>query len=131
MMRTDIVDDTIRVAQQKTAAKLSIPIHEALARLLAIANRNHETILVTAYGNPFSVKGFGNMMSNAIRDAGLPRRCVPHGLRKAAARAAAGGPARHRGDRPKLVTPITLSTRILARLLDICWTQTKRYQLSN
>jgi integrase len=86
MMRTDIVDDTIRVAQQKTAAKLSIPIHEALGRLLAIANRIHETILVTAYGNPFSVKGFGNMMSNAIREAGLPRRCVPHGLRKAAAR---------------------------------------------
>jgi len=86
MMRTDIVDDTIRVAQQKTAAKLSIPIHEALDRLLAIVNRNHETILVTAYGKPFSIKGFGNMMSNAIREAGLPRRCVPHGLRKAAAR---------------------------------------------
>jgi integrase len=33
-----------------------------------------------------SVKGFGNMVSTAIRDAGLPRRCKPHGLRKAAAR---------------------------------------------
>jgi len=32
------------------------------------------------------VKGFGNMMSDAIREAGLPQRCKPHGLRKAAAR---------------------------------------------
>ncbi len=32
------------------------------------------------------MKGFGNMMSNAIDEAGLPSRCKPHGLRKAAAR---------------------------------------------
>ena len=42
--------------------------------------------MATAYNKPFSVKGFGNMMSSAIRDAGLPRRCKPHGLRKSAAR---------------------------------------------
>jgi len=87
MSWTDIVADTIRVAQQKTAAKLCIPIHVSLGRLLAIANRDHATtIMATAYNKPFSVKGFGNMMSSAIRDAGLPRRCKPHGLRKAAAR---------------------------------------------
>jgi hypothetical protein len=74
MMWTDIVGDTIRVAQQKTAEKLSIPIHDALQRLLAIANCHHETILATAYGKLFSVKGFGNMISTAIREAGLPQR---------------------------------------------------------
>ena len=78
--------DTIRVAQQKTAAKLSIPIHQYLNHLLAIADRNCTTILATAYGKPFSVKGLGNMVSAAIRAAGLPTRCKPHGLRKAAAR---------------------------------------------
>jgi integrase len=86
MTWADIVGDTIRVAQQKTAAKLTIPIHGALQRELAIANHDHTTILVTAYGERFSVKGFGNMMSNAIRAAGLPKRCKAHGLRKAAAR---------------------------------------------
>ena len=86
MLWTDLVGDAIRVAQQKTTTKLTIPIHEALSRLLAIANRNHANILVTAYKQPFSVKGFGNMMSTAIREAGLPGRCKPHGLRKAAAR---------------------------------------------
>jgi enterobacteria phage integrase len=86
MSWTDIVGDTIRVAQRKTAAKLSIPIHDALHRLLAIANNHDQTILATAYGKPFSVKGFGNMMSRAISEAGLPQRCKSHGLRKAAAR---------------------------------------------
>ena len=86
MLWSDHIGDTIRVAQQKPAAKLTIPIHDSLARLLASADRSQTTILVTAFKKPFSVKGFGNMMSGAIRDAGLLSRCKPHGLRKAAAR---------------------------------------------
>jgi enterobacteria phage integrase len=86
MTWADIVGDAIRVAQQKTAAKLTIPIHESLDRVLSTANRNHSTILVTADGERFSVKGFGQMISTAIRDARLPERCKAHGLRKAAAR---------------------------------------------
>ena len=86
MLWTDLVGDAIRVAQQKTKTKLTIPIHKALNRLLATANRDHANIVATAYKQPFSVKGFGNMMSTAIREAGLPGRCKPHGLRKAAAR---------------------------------------------
>ena len=86
MTWADNVGDAIRVAQQKTAAKLTIPIHEALQRVLSTANRSYATILVTAYGEQFSVKGFGQMISAAIREAGLPERCKAHGLRKAAAR---------------------------------------------
>jgi len=86
MTWADIVGDTIRVAQQKTAAKLTIPIHEALDRVLSTANRGCSSILATAFGERFSVKGFGQMISTAIREAGLPERCKAHGLRKAAAR---------------------------------------------
>jgi enterobacteria phage integrase len=86
MLWSDHIGDTIRVAQQKTATKLTIPVHESLAGLLATAKRDHPTILTTQFKKPFSVKGFGNMMSNAIDEAGLPARCKPHGLRKAAAR---------------------------------------------
>jgi|SRR5271169_117931 len=86
MMWSDLIGDALRVAQQKTAANLTIPIHESLSRLLEIADQNCTTILATAYDKPFSVKGFGNMVTTAIRDAGLPPRCKPHGLRKAAAR---------------------------------------------
>jgi len=86
MSWSDYVGGTIRVAQQKTATKLTIPLHDDLEELLALESRADGTILATAYEKPFSVKGFGQMMSAAIREAGLPRRCKAHGLRKAAAR---------------------------------------------
>lgn len=86
MTWADIAGDTIRVTQTKTKARLIVPLHPALSDVLAKARREHVAILTTAYGQPFSVKGFGNMMSNAIRAAGLPGECKAHGLRKAAAR---------------------------------------------
>lgn len=82
----DIAGDTIRVAQQKTAAKLVITLHPNLRRVLAMAPRSHLSILATAFDQSFTVKGFGNMISTAIQTAGLPSRCKAHGLRKAAAR---------------------------------------------
>jgi hypothetical protein len=46
------------------------------------------TLLVTAYGKPFTAAGFGNWFGDKCRAAGLPR-CTAHGLRKALARRAA------------------------------------------
>jgi enterobacteria phage integrase len=86
MQWTDLVGGAIRVAQQKTKTKLTIPLHSDLKALLAVACREHATIVSTSYKKPFSVKGFGQMMTVAIRKAALPQRCKPHGLRKAAAR---------------------------------------------
>jgi len=43
-------------------------------------------MLTTAFNKPFTNAGYGNMMADAIATAGLPNRCVLHGLRKAAAR---------------------------------------------
>jgi enterobacteria phage integrase len=83
---SDYVGDTIRVAQKKTSTKVTIPVHEHLEELLTRETRTTGAIVATAYGQPFSAKGFGNMMSAAIRQAGLPARCKAHGLRKAAAR---------------------------------------------
>jgi integrase len=82
---------TIEVVQQKTGQqasdeKLVIPVHRNLQRELALAKQRHVVILATAFGRPFSAKGFGNFMSDAIRAAGLPTKCKAHGLRKAAAR---------------------------------------------
>ena len=61
--------------------------------------------LTAAYGEPFSVKGFGQFISSAIRAAGLPDRCKAHGLPKAAARRLAevgGTTASHHGyNRPQ------------------------------
>jgi integrase len=91
MSYAHIDGDTIEVAQQKTGhensdEKLIIPMHRNLRHELALAKRKHVVILATAFGQPFSLKGFGNFMSEAIKAAGLPARCKAHGLRKAAAR---------------------------------------------
>jgi integrase len=91
MSYAHIDGDTIEVAQQKTGQensdeKLVIPMHRNLRQELALAKRKHVVILATAYGQPFSLKGFGNFVSDAIQAAGLPARCKAHGLRKAAAR---------------------------------------------
>jgi integrase len=86
MVWADVAGDTIRVAQLKTKEKLVIPLHPKLQAELARAERTQMAILATAFGKPFTVKGFGNMMADAIRAAGLPTRCKTHGLRKAAAR---------------------------------------------
>jgi len=43
-------------------------------------------MLTTTFGKPFTNAGYGNMMADTIAAAGLPDRCVLHGLRKAAAR---------------------------------------------
>jgi integrase len=61
-------------------------LHPDLQEILGCWPRTHIAILTTVFGKPFSVAGFGNMMGDSIRAAGLPARCVSHGLRKAAAR---------------------------------------------
>ena len=72
--------------QEESDEKLVIPMRPILQRELALHKKTHVVILATEWGKPFTVKGFGNFMSDAIRAAGLPARCKAHGLRKAAAR---------------------------------------------
>ncbi|KLK90291.1 integrase [Microvirga vignae] len=86
MTWADIQGNSIRVVQQKTGAKLTIPMHRNLVGVLAAAGRQHVTILNTAYGKPFTVDGFSGFMRDAITEAGLPLECQAHGLRKAAGR---------------------------------------------
>jgi integrase len=81
----------IRVVQQKTGAKLSIPIHRDLAHELAIQDVRHRLeaghpILFARPGKAWSDAGFRQWLRTAFDAAGLPERCKPHGLRKAAAR---------------------------------------------
>ena len=82
----DVDNGLIRVVQGKTGAKLSVPLHPDPSEALSSWPHRAERILVTTFGKPFSSTGFGNFMADKIADAGLPDRCVTHGLRKAAAR---------------------------------------------
>ncbi len=85
MTWTDIAGGTIRVTQWKTDAKLVVPLHRDLLESLRLLKREHLAIITTEFGKAFSQAGFGNWMADNIGKAGLPDRCVLHGLRKAAA----------------------------------------------
>jgi hypothetical protein len=66
--------------------RLLVPLHPELYDILAASARREGAILQTAFGSAFSSKGISNFMAIRIGKAGLPERCVTHGLRKAAAR---------------------------------------------
>lgn len=78
-------DGRIQVTQEKTGARLWLPVPQELEDELDRHERKHLVILATEYGKPRSAAGYGNWMREAIRSANLPARCSPHGLRKAAA----------------------------------------------
>lgn len=87
----DVKDGMIGVTPLKTkrtsGVKLWIPIHPELQAVLNAAERDGDAILQTAFGQPFTSNGLGSgFMAVKIEKAGLPERCVTHGLRKAAAR---------------------------------------------
>jgi integrase len=86
MTWADVSERTIRVVQQKTGRKLTIPLHRELLTVLAGAEREYAMIINTDYGRPFTVDGFSQWLRIAITAAGLPLDCQPHGLRKAAGR---------------------------------------------
>jgi integrase len=75
----------LTVCQEKTGAKLSIPLHPTLQAILASTPIGNMTFLTTQFGKPFTSNGFGNWFRDQCNAAGLPQ-CSAHGLRKAAAR---------------------------------------------
>jgi integrase len=83
MGRQHIENGGISVRQQKTGTQVWIPIHDALAPM--IAGIGNLTFLTTERGKPFTVGGFGGWFRHNCRAAGL-EGCSAHGLRKAAAR---------------------------------------------
>jgi integrase/recombinase XerD len=74
---------------------VDLPLSPELQHIIQATPTGHLAFLVTAYGKPFSVKGFGNKMRVWCDQAGLPQ-CSAHGLRKAAAtRLAESGATAH------------------------------------
>jgi len=86
MGRQHIRNGMITVRQQKTGTILQIPIHSKLHEALGTTPDKQLTFLTTEFGKPFSFAGFGNWFRDRCNEAGLPKRCSAHGLRKAACR---------------------------------------------
>jgi integrase len=76
----------VKVTQQKTGARLVIPLHTDLRAVLAAAPRDNFTVLNSIRRRPFTITGYSAFFRDAITAAGLPEDCQPHGLRKAAGR---------------------------------------------
>jgi len=80
-------DGWLKFTQYKNATRnpisLEIPILVELQRIIhATTPLGKDTYLVTEFGKPFSVAGFGNRFRKWCDEAGLPH-CSAHGLRKA------------------------------------------------
>jgi integrase len=84
--RSDITKGTITLSQQKTGTKLVIPIHPALERSIKAFPANGDHILTDAHGKPVQRRTLTRIIRLAVKQAGLPARCVAHGLRKTALR---------------------------------------------
>lgn len=87
MTRADISDGMIYVVQEKTGAKVWIPIHPDLLRAMKASTVQGLTYLIAKpNGQQMKRATLSALMRAAIKGAGLPKRCVGHGLRKAAMR---------------------------------------------
>ncbi len=86
MKRADIADGAVHVIQEKTGAELWVPIHHDLQRAMKAYPAKGLTLIGDPNGRPIKRQALSRMMRAAIKEAGLPGRCVSHGLRKANAR---------------------------------------------
>src|SRR5262249_20404443 len=85
MGRQHVRDGVLQVRQQKTGTRLLIPIHPALAEVLA-ASPKGDLVCVWGRGRqPYTAAGFGTLSRQWCAAAGLPH-CSSHGLRKVACR---------------------------------------------
>jgi integrase len=86
MGRQHVRDDALHVRQQKTGFALAIPIHPDLQTVLTVTPRDQLTFLVTNAGKPYTGTTFSDQFRKWCDEAGLPKECSAHGLRKAACR---------------------------------------------
>jgi integrase len=84
--RQHVRDGKFVIRQSKTGKRLVLPIAQPLAAAIdAMPASDAMCFIVTEWGRPFSVKGFGGWFREQCDAAGLPR-CTAHGLRKATMR---------------------------------------------
>ncbi len=74
--------DEFRFQQGKGKRDLVLPVTPMLRDVLEGTELPGPTVVVTAYGKPFSIKSLSGRMFDWTRAAGLPPGCVLHGLRK-------------------------------------------------
>jgi integrase len=84
MGRQHIKDGVLSVTQEKTGARLAIPVHPELQAVLDATPSGQLTFLTTKTGKSYAAGDFSEQFRAWCDAAGLPQRCTFHGLRKAA-----------------------------------------------
>jgi enterobacteria phage integrase len=83
MRRSDLRGGAIHVKPEKTGVELVIPIHPNLQRSMKAYLAKGLSLIGQANGRPISGAGLSSVIERAAKTAGLPDKCVPHGIRKA------------------------------------------------
>lgn len=86
MGRQHLRDGVLTIRQSKTGTEVELPLHPILRASLDALPQKNMTFLLTDYGKPFAVAGFGNWFRDRVVEAKLPEGLSAHGLRKAACR---------------------------------------------
>jgi len=86
MQRADVIAGELHVVQQKTGAELYLPVVLQVEQALKACTANGLSLIGHENGSPMTRAALSHMMRVAIKKAGLPSKCVSHGLRKAAMR---------------------------------------------
>jgi integrase len=86
MSRADVANGELHVIQEKHGAELYLPFVQEIQRALAAYPAKGLTLFGREDGRPMTRAGLTHFMKDAAAKAGLPAKCVPHGLRKAGMR---------------------------------------------
>lgn len=89
--RQHLRGNVLSINTHKTKARITVELPERVLDITEVTPTGDLNFLVTEYGKPFSVAGFGNWFGEAARKAGIEKNT--HGLRKLAATMAANGGA--------------------------------------
>jgi integrase len=86
MGRQHIRAGALHITQGKTGASLIIPVRPELKIVLDATPSQHLTFLTAEAGRPYQPAYFSLKFRTWCKEAGLPNRCIFHGLRKAGCR---------------------------------------------
>jgi hypothetical protein len=86
-VRPYVVDKWLRSMRQqktvgRTGAQFHLPVFPKLREILDATATENLTFLVTKTGKPYSAGDFPDQFRKWCDEAGLPKRCTFHGLRK-------------------------------------------------
>jgi len=88
--RQHVRDGVLQLSTTKTNTTVHLTICDELDTSIKATKTGDLAFLTSATGRPFaSGQSFGNWFKERCREAGLPKRCAAHGLRKAGATIAA------------------------------------------